>query len=178
MATNRPLAALVAEGQRSKEGYGARSFFAALSLAILDVALERIDLSSAAGVPSASPGAGVRVRAVQVGEHDERPTIDAASCPPHLLPLLGALGGVARAVQALARQDDELAMRDAEQGLATADGSAAIGRVRARLLGALEGVQAQHAEVADEQVAGAALAINKLAIGARRPCCPPREASH
>lgn len=159
MATNRELASLVSRGQSSTSGYASRAYFAALSLAILDVALYRVDIAPNAPLLLE----GTRVRAVQVGT-SRAPIIDSTSCPAHLLMLLGALAGVARGAQALATRDDARAMAEAERD-AESTSSGLLDRLRSRMMG-VEGLKDASTLSEDEQmVSSVALGIQKLGMG-------------
>lgn len=154
VVTNPSLLALTARGP----GWASRVFFAATSLAILEVALSRV-----------SPE-GVRV--VHLGHSSPR-LISPRECPAYLRPFLSKLGKVSQVARQVADEDDERAMEEAVAG--RDGGESRLDWLRARLVagGELErggeggGAMGEGGgrEEGDERARGLANSVNELALG-------------
>ncbi|GAA5958680.1 hypothetical protein JCM21900_001552 [Sporobolomyces salmonicolor] len=131
--------------------WASRAFFASTCLAILEVALTRMDEGG--------------VRTVNLGRGSPR-VIGIRETPPYLRPFLSKLVELSQAIQSLAEEDDERAMREAADG-ATEFTPPKMERLKERLakgVGAEETV-AGSAASRDQQVAGLANAVNEMALG-------------
>ncbi|GAA6062057.1 hypothetical protein JCM10212_005042 [Sporobolomyces blumeae] len=128
-----------------------RAFFASTCLAILEVALSRVDTH------------GVRV--VDMGRRAPK-VIGIAETPPYLRPFLGKLVELSQAVQALAAQDDERAIEQATSGTIPTS-APRIEQLRARLAGGVgsqRGLEPDDRE-GEQQLSSLANAINEMALG-------------
>ncbi|GAA5848542.1 hypothetical protein JCM8547_004545 [Rhodosporidiobolus lusitaniae] len=131
--------------------YAAKAFFSSTCLAILDVALSRMDAQG--------------VHAVNLGRGSPK-VIGASETPPYLRPFLRTLVEVSQACQALAQEDDERAVREATEGVEQLT-PPKLDRLKLRLaqgVGAEDTVESSRAST-DGQVAQLANAINGLALG-------------
>ncbi|TNY19795.1 hypothetical protein DMC30DRAFT_417543 [Rhodotorula diobovata] len=121
-----------------------QAFFASTALAILDVALRRVDDNG--------------VRPVHFGHGSPR-YIGLGDTPPYLRPLLGGLVELSQASRALQEEDDARAVREATEGVEQLT-PPRLDQLKDRLA---QGVGATFGD--DEQVAALANAINQLALG-------------
>ncbi|GAA5968209.1 hypothetical protein JCM11641_003770 [Rhodosporidiobolus odoratus] len=131
--------------------WAAKAFFAATCLAILEVALSRMDRSG--------------VHAVDLGRNAPK-VIGPGETPSYLRPFLAKLVEVSQAVQALAEEDNERAIREASEGVEQLT-PPKLERLKERLsegVGAPETVTSSRIS-ADGQVAQLANAVNALALG-------------
>ncbi|ORY61918.1 hypothetical protein BCR35DRAFT_309002 [Leucosporidium creatinivorum] len=129
--------------------WASRAYFASTCLAILEVALTRVDSD------------GVRV--VNMGGSSPR-VIGPRETPPYLRKFLGKLVEVSQAARAMAEEDDERAMREAAEGDITSEPR--LDRLRERLEKGAGGETSEGSRTSTEQtVASLANAINELAIG-------------
>ncbi|GAA6058236.1 hypothetical protein JCM3770_007428 [Rhodotorula araucariae] len=128
-----------------------KAFFASTALAILDVALTRIDQHG--------------VRPVHLGRGSPK-IIGLHETPPYLRPFLGNLVEVSQAVRALAEEDDARAVREATEGVEQLT-PPRLDRLKERLalgVGAEETLESSRSST-DSQVAALANVINQLALG-------------
>ncbi|BGP37932.1 hypothetical protein JCM10449v2_001859 [Rhodotorula kratochvilovae] len=128
-----------------------KAFFASTALAILDVALTRIDQHG--------------VRPVHLGRGSPK-VIGLHETPPYLRRFLGSLIEVSQAVRALAEEDDARAVREATEGVEHLT-PPRLDRLKERLalgVGAEETLESSRSST-DGQVAALANAINQLALG-------------
>ncbi|KAL8286153.1 hypothetical protein RQP46_004641 [Phenoliferia psychrophenolica] len=141
--------------------WASRAFFASTALAILEIALTRVDHS------------GVRV--VHMGRSTPR-TIGPHETPPYLRGFLSKLLEVSDAAKAMELEDDERAMREAAEGDVTSEPR--MERLKERLeKGAGEGDGPGSRSSVDGSVAMLANAIGELAIGmAKLPSFQDRQA--
>ncbi|KAK4702134.1 hypothetical protein P7C70_g4093, partial [Phenoliferia sp. Uapishka_3] len=129
--------------------WASRAFFTSTSLAILEVALTRVN--------------HMGVRVVHMGRSSPR-TIGPQDTPPYLRSFLSKLMEVADAAKAMSEEDDERAMREAAEGDVTTEPR--LGRLRERLeRGAGEGDEDGRRASVEGSVATLANAIGELAIG-------------
>ncbi|GAA6037128.1 hypothetical protein JCM8097_008750 [Rhodosporidiobolus ruineniae] len=131
--------------------WASKAFFASTCLAILEVALTRMDRN------------GVRV--VNLGS-DSPKYIGGAQTPPYLRPFLSKLVEVSQAVQSLAAADDARAVQEATEGVEHLT-PPKLDRLKERLargVGAEETLRSSR-ESRDGEVEMLANAINGLALG-------------
>ncbi|GAA5945838.1 hypothetical protein JCM3775_001901 [Rhodotorula graminis] len=124
--------------------YAPQAFFASTALAILDVALTRVDEHG--------------VRPVHMG-HGSPTRIGLRDTPPYLRPLLGGLVELSQASRALQDEDDARAVREATEGVEQLT-PPRLDQLRERLV---QGVGATEEE--DVQVQAIANGVNQLALG-------------
>ncbi|GAA6009063.1 hypothetical protein JCM10207_004081 [Rhodosporidiobolus poonsookiae] len=143
--------AILEQLQRGPE-WAAKAFFASTCLAILEVALTRLDEHG--------------VRAVNMGRGSPK-VIGAGETPAYLRPFLGKLFEVSQAVRQLAEQDDARAIQEASEGVDPLT-PPRLDRLKERIA---RGVGVEHdppvrsSESADREVAQLANAVNGLALG-------------
>lgn len=104
------------------------------------------------------------VKAVQI---DSKPSkiIRLEDCPTHLKPFLFKLIDLGAQVQTLSQEDDERAMKDAENGRETV-GVGKVERLKSKLIGEEESVEEDRRRKSiDDQVARISNEINRLSIG-------------
>ncbi|GEM09641.1 hypothetical protein Rt10032_c08g3658 [Rhodotorula toruloides] len=131
--------------------WSAKAFFAATCLAIVEVALTRIDRHG--------------VRAVDLGRTSPK-VIGLNETPTHLRPFLSRLVEVSQALRALADADDARAVQEATEGIERLT-PPKLDRLKERLakgIGAEETLSSARSGV-DGELAGLANAINTLALG-------------
>ncbi|BGP13853.1 hypothetical protein JCM10213_002491 [Rhodosporidiobolus nylandii] len=130
--------------------WASKAFFASTTLAILEVALSRMDRHG--------------VHAVNLGRSAPR-VIGPSETPAHLRPFLSKLVEVSQAVQAVAAEDTERAVREASEGVEQLT-PPKLERLKERLargVGAEETLASSRSST-DGQVAQLANAINGLAL--------------
>lgn len=144
------ILAMLARGRE----WTSKAFFASTCLAILSVALTRVDADG--------------VRTVRLGRGS--PTvIGLHQTPAYLQPFLGRLVEVSQAVRALAEADDARALQEASEGIEKLT-PPKLDRLKERLtlgVGAEETLDSS-SQSTDAEVFGLANAINTLALGTSR----------